>query len=145
MAASKRCGIPDRQCRYIWKKACDQGYDARRDPVVLDHHVIDKPRSGRPKEITKELGERLISLVRADRAGREKSSESLVYLVKISASSALRILHQHRMSRVKPTRKSGLSIAQKAARLAFCKAHESWTLEDWKNVIWSDETSVVVG
>ncbi|KAL1991844.1 hypothetical protein VTN49DRAFT_5152 [Thermomyces lanuginosus] len=24
-------------------------------------------------------------------------------------------------------------------------AHQHWTLEDWKNVIWPDETSVVLG
>ncbi|RYC77279.1 hypothetical protein BFJ63_vAg19847 [Fusarium oxysporum f. sp. narcissi] len=29
-------------------------------------------------------------------------------------------------------------------RLAWCIAHKDWTLEDWKNVIWSDETSVVL-
>lgn len=30
-------------------------------------------------------------------------------------------------------------------RLKFCRDHEHWTLEDWKNVIFSDETSVVIG
>jgi len=29
-------------------------------------------------------------------------------------------------------------------RLAWAKAHEHWTLEDWKNVIWTDETSVIL-
>lgn len=29
-------------------------------------------------------------------------------------------------------------------RLAWCKAHEDWTLEDWKDVIWSDETSIIL-
>jgi hypothetical protein len=29
-----------------------------------------------------------------------------------------------------------------AARLEWAKAHEGWTLEDWKRVIWSDETKV---
>lgn len=31
------------------------------------------------------------------------------------------------------------------AHLQFAKDHEHWTLEDWKRVIWSDETSVVIG
>lgn len=30
------------------------------------------------------------------------------------------------------------------ARLQWCLAHRHWTLEDWKHVIWSDETSVVL-
>jgi hypothetical protein len=33
----------------------------------------------------------------------------------------------------------------KMARLAFAIDHAHWTLDDWKNVIWSDETSVVLG
>jgi hypothetical protein len=32
----------------------------------------------------------------------------------------------------------------RAERLAWCLAHERWTLEDWKNVIFSDETSVIL-
>jgi len=30
-------------------------------------------------------------------------------------------------------------------RLRWCLDHQDWTLDDWKNVIWSDETSVVLG
>ena len=33
----------------------------------------------------------------------------------------------------------------KKARLEWCLAHEHWTLEDWKNATWTDETSVVLG
>jgi hypothetical protein len=29
-------------------------------------------------------------------------------------------------------------------RLDWCLAYQHWTLEDWKNVIWSDETSVIL-
>lgn len=32
----------------------------------------------------------------------------------------------------------------KEDRLKWCLQHQDWTLEDWKNVIWSDETSVVL-
>jgi len=30
-------------------------------------------------------------------------------------------------------------------RLAWCLLHKDWTLEDWKRVIWTDETAVVGG
>jgi hypothetical protein len=32
----------------------------------------------------------------------------------------------------------------KKERLEWCQAHVHWTLEDWKNVIWSDETSIIL-
>jgi hypothetical protein len=33
----------------------------------------------------------------------------------------------------------------KEARLQFALRYQDWTLDDWKNVIWSDETAVVLG
>ena len=33
----------------------------------------------------------------------------------------------------------------KQARLKFALDHKDWTLEDWKKVIWMNETSVVCG
>jgi hypothetical protein len=52
---------------------------------------------------------------------------------------------KHGLTCVKPTQKPGLNSAQKKARLQFCLKHEDWTIEDWKRVIWSDETSVILG
>jgi hypothetical protein len=46
---------------------------------------------------------------------------------------------------VKPTLKPALTQAMKDARLAFTIAHEHWTLDNWKRVIWTDETSVILG
>lgn len=89
--------------------------------------------------------QQLLESVKFDRSGREKSSEVLAYECGISRSSALRILHKYGLSNVKPTRKPGLNAVQRAARLAFCLDHINWTLEDWKRVIWSDETSVILG
>ncbi len=33
----------------------------------------------------------------------------------------------------------------KAARLAFAIEYKDWIIEDWKRVIWTDKTSVVLG
>ena len=49
------------------------------------------------------------------------------------------------MRSCKVTKKPGLSESMMEARLQFCLRHEHWTLENWKNVIWTDETSVVLG
>jgi hypothetical protein len=43
---------------------------------------------------------------------------------------------------MKLIRKPGLSEEMKKVRLGFTLRYEDWILEDWKNVIWSDETSV---
>ena len=55
-----------------------------------------------------------------------------------------RVLRKSGLRKTKPTRKPGLTERMKMERLEFCHRHEHWTLEDWKNVIWSDETSVIL-
>lgn len=141
----RKTGVKQSQQSYIKKKAFNRGFRPDVDPRILDHYVEDGKSTGRPKEISVGTEERLLQIVRADRAGREKSSEVLAYECGISCASALRILHKHGLTTVKPTRKPGLNPAQRAARLAFCLTHKDWTLEDWKRVIWSDETSVILG
>jgi hypothetical protein len=42
---------------------------------------------------------------------------------------------------VKPS-KPLLSPKNVKARLAWAKAHKDWTIDDWKRVIWSDETKI---
>jgi Transposase len=79
--------------------------------------------------------QQLINNAKADRAGREKSTEVLVYKYKTSRSTAVRTLHKYGLLSVKPTRKPGLSNAQRAARLNFCLKHQEWSLEEWKRVI----------
>jgi hypothetical protein len=38
-----------------------------------------------------------------------------------------------------------LTNEQKAARLRWCLIYKDWTIEDWKNVIFVDETSIQIG
>jgi hypothetical protein len=59
--------------------------------------------------------------------------------------TAHRMLRNNGFRPCKQTTKPGLTDEMKKARLAFYKAHEHWTLEDWKRVIWTDETSVILG
>ena len=39
-------------------------------------------------------------------------------------------------------KKPFLSKKHKEIRYKWAKAHEFWTIEDWKNIIWSDETKI---
>ena len=42
-------------------------------------------------------------------------------------------------------KKPFLSDMHKAKRLAFAKEHLHWTIDDWNNVNWTDESSFEVG
>jgi hypothetical protein len=108
-------------------------------------YAEDAKRSSQPKEIIPEKERAIIESVSKDRNGREKSSEILAYEVGISHSSVIRILKRNGFVIAKPSWKPGLTEAAKAKRLKFCLDHQHWTLDDWKNVIWTDETAVVLG
>ena len=59
----------------------------------------------------------MFSIVRVNRAGREKSSEVLAYKLDISYSSILRMLHKKGMTNVKLITKPSLTIVMRMIRL----------------------------
>lgn len=83
--------------------------------------------------------------LRKDRFSREKACAVIGAEVGLSAMTVWRLLMNSRFNKTKPTRKPGLNTNMKKIRHEFCAQVGNWTLEDWKNVIWSDETSVVLG
>lgn len=143
-------GLQARTITNIFNRACDAGFDPTARPLILkDDWLRDKPRSGRPTKQVAETQEKLQSLVRHDRYGRERTctdfSASLAsHGIDISASTVFRILKKAGFRKTKPTRKPGLTIRMRKERLQWCLDRKDWTLEDWKKVIWSDETSVIL-
>jgi transposase len=120
--------------------------------VITDDLARDSSRSGRPAKQTDSTKDMVISKVRRDRFGREKSCTDLAGEpstpshsgINVSATTICRILKAARFNKTKPTRKLRLTKKMKAERLAWCRQFEHWTLTDWKNVIWSDETSLIL-
>ncbi len=57
----------------------------------------------------------------------------------ISEHTTRRTLKQMGYSSRWPHRVSLLSAKNRKRRIQFTQAHQNWTIEDWKNVAWSDE------
>ena len=58
----------------------------------------------------------------------------------ISERTTRRTLKQMGYSSRRPHRVPLLSATNRKLRLQFAQAHQNWTIEDWKNVAWSDES-----
>ncbi len=58
----------------------------------------------------------------------------------ISERTTLRTLKQMGYSSRRPQRVPLLSAKNRKRRLQFTQAHQNCTIEDWKNVAWSDES-----
>ncbi len=58
----------------------------------------------------------------------------------ISERTTRRTLKQMGYSSRRPHRVPLLSAKNRKRRLQFAQAHQNWTIEDWKNFAWSDES-----
>ena len=60
--------------------------------------------------------------------------------VKVSTSTIQRRLRENGIHWRKKTRRSFVSEKNRLKRLAFAREHVHWNLDQWKSVIWSDES-----
>lgn len=132
-----------------------RGYNPGVDRLILLEYANTGIRTGRPTLTTPIVDSAITGIVEKNSTTRsftcaqvaEQLSQhpTLSDSEKVSDRTVNRVLKRLKYNKVKTTKKPGLTIAAKAARLAFCEKYKDWTLEDWKAVIWSDETSVVLG
>ena len=66
-------GMQPRTVQLLYKKALERGFNPAESKTILNHHIEDGKRSGRPTKQTTEIIQDVISKVRRDRYGREKS------------------------------------------------------------------------
>ncbi|KAF1815294.1 hypothetical protein P152DRAFT_374755, partial [Eremomyces bilateralis CBS 781.70] len=66
-------GIQPRTLNSIYRKAIARGLNPSESKKIFDHHVEDGSRSGRPTKQTEETTSDVLSKVRTDRYGREKT------------------------------------------------------------------------
>ena len=83
--------------------------------------------------------------VTRDRYGREKSAEAIAAEVGLCPSTVRIILKKAGYKKTKLIRKPGLTEEMKKARLEFCRAHVDKGDDFWHDIIWTDETSVILG
>jgi hypothetical protein len=122
----------------------------RWDPlgILETWHIDDAPRPGRPKIST------ALSLFIKETMTKHSTTRGwpcwrIAAKVSntpgwqpVSRTTVYRVLIDNGYGSFKRTVKPGLTNEQKAARLRWCLIYKDWKIEDWKNVIFSDETSV---
>jgi len=60
----------------------------------------------------------------------------------VCSETVRRVLRKHSLKAVVKKKKPLLSARHRKKRLDFALKHKEWTVEDWKRVIWSDETKI---
>jgi transposase len=103
----------------------------------------DRPRSGRPpllNERDKRVIARIIQKKEASNAESIRKVANLHYEIDVSRDTISRALTSFGYAARVKAKKPRLTINQKKSRLAWAKAHSTWTIDDWRKVLWSDET-----
>jgi transposase len=85
---------------------------------------------------------RLISSGKAETAVEVSRALQDVINQPISPETTRRYLKRAGMKAVVKKKKPLLSAKHKRNRMDFALAHKDWTVEDWKKVVWSDETKI---
>jgi len=107
----------------------------------------DKPRSGRPQKLG-ERESRILTriLANSDQKTAEavRKQASVHHNIFVSKDTVRRCLNKSgyvaRVKRKKPI----LTNRHKKARLNWAKEKRAWTVEQWQNVVWSDETALTL-
>ena len=100
---------------------------------------------GRPKKLTTA---NILYTKRSIRTGKIKNavqaakSLSTLNNTTITPQTVRRALKSTGMISVAKQRKPLLVARHRKARLEFAERHLEWTVEDWKKVVWSDETKI---
>ena len=115
---------------------------------ILCQNLSDLEKSakgGRPATLTpqsKRNARRLIKTGQCQSAPQVAKELSKVEDKNVNPWTVRRALKIEGMKAIKIKKKPLLRAKHRNARLKWAQKHLEWTLEDWKKVIWSDETKI---
>ncbi|CAF1597481.1 unnamed protein product [Adineta ricciae] len=110
-------------------------------------HYNDMKRSGRPKKIS---GSDICYLKRLVRGDVRLSASKVTSELNISLSNPVSVVSVRRYIKdlgyeyVVKLKQQWLSAKHRQRRIAWCKQYSSWTCDDWRKVIFSDESTFYV-
>ncbi|XP_075161213.1 uncharacterized protein LOC142234030 [Haematobia irritans] len=105
-------------------------------------NVAPVPNSGGRPRLLNDSDVRLMLHQIQNKSCETPKQVALAIRKNLSASTARRALHKLGYVSAVKKKQPALSDKNIKSRLKFCKSHKNWTEEDWKRVIWSDETKI---
>jgi transposase len=106
---------------------------------------MQKPRAGRPAKLTaidKRRVVRMITSGRVDTAVQATQQLKDATGAEMSDRTVCRALKEAGLKAMVKKRKPRLLPRHVRERMDFALRHQHWSVEDWKRVIWSDETKI---
>jgi transposase len=107
--------------------------------------IKSPPKQGRPKILTSRDENFIVKEISSGRIpNATKMSKEIKekFNISVSSDTISRVLKKNGFKSAEKKEKPQLSKKNVKERLDFAKAHQYWTLDDWKRVIFSDETKI---
>jgi transposase len=103
------------------------------------------PKAGRPSKLARR--EKTYCVHKITRGGKENAVQVAKGLrdelgVAVNPNTVRRALKEAGLGSLEKPKKPLLRAANVRARLEFAKKHADWTIDDWKRVVWSDESKI---
>jgi transposase len=102
--------------------------------------VVDRPKSGRPRISSQRDDRRLFRMSMANRFATAGILRQMWH-VNACISTVKSRLFSFGLRGCIAKRKPPLTILHRQMRLAWCQARKDWTTEQWRNVIFTDESA----
>src|SRR5258705_678854 len=105
--------------------------------------ALPKAQGGQPSKLNSTTICNVIQIIStgsADTATQVTKSLQETLPESVSVQTVQRALKKTGLKAVVKAKRPALSQCHHRERLDFAKSHQHWTVEDWKRVIWSDET-----
>lgn len=105
----------------------------------------EKVKGGRPEVLSpadKRYCVRLVTKGRMDSASKVHKQFEKDHQKVVSVDTIKRALKDSGLGAIPKPSKPLLNSRNVKKRLEWCHAHRHWTLDDWKRVVWSDETKI---
>lgn len=116
--------------------------------VLSIKHEIPRKRPGRPRIMTSPKRKKLTTAVLKSKGNRRLNLAEVGNLFskqnkgqKVSGRTIQRALKREGIRSCIPRPKPLISAQNKVKRLAFAEKHRNWTVDDWKKVLWTDEST----
>jgi hypothetical protein len=106
---------------------------------------LDKPKGGRPPSLSEQDKRKMVRQLTSGKF--DTAVEVRKDLVEnrrkpLSVDTVRRALKDSGLKSRAKVKKPALSRKHRRARLEFARKYAEWTVDDWKRVIWSDETKI---
>jgi transposase len=100
---------------------------------------------GRPSKLSPTSQRAILNQITTGKASNAVQATHYINTIistPVSSETVRRVLRKHSFKAVVKKKKPLLTARHKQKRLAFANKYREWTVEDWKRVIWSDETKI---